>query len=369
MDTQMDDEVPILDEENYSTWRIEMKVHLKEIGVGVWKEVIGGSFPFKNRSKFVAEREEKNNYSLALKTILSGLSSSIKESMGQCTSAKDLWLKIEKTYQRKKEDLEDNSIKINEAKESPKSHCNISKGDDVEYFSTSEEENVEIVCVELDDSYPMEEVKEEIPKLKKKVEWGLFEYNYDHCYIEYSYLFENTKMFLKKNQRHILNLKEILKEQEESKNNQLEQKEEEIKRLKKKIEENKKVDDEISKTLEVNVHLKTKIEEAKRIEELLKNKFNEKEDSCHKLEVEFVDLRKKLEKSNKFLNRSTILNEILDSQRSPNDKSGLGYNKDATQVEESTSNNLEVSPSFSKDVASQPSTHVTQSPPFSLWGC
>jgi hypothetical protein len=36
--------------------------------------------------------------------------------------------------------------------------CNISKCDDVEYFFTSEEENLEIVCVELDDSYPMEEV-------------------------------------------------------------------------------------------------------------------------------------------------------------------------------------------------------------------
>jgi hypothetical protein len=30
----MDDEVPILDEENYSTWRIEMRVHLKEMGAG-----------------------------------------------------------------------------------------------------------------------------------------------------------------------------------------------------------------------------------------------------------------------------------------------------------------------------------------------
>jgi hypothetical protein len=26
IDTQMDDEVPLLDEENYSTWRIEMRV-------------------------------------------------------------------------------------------------------------------------------------------------------------------------------------------------------------------------------------------------------------------------------------------------------------------------------------------------------
>jgi hypothetical protein len=121
MDTQMDDEVPILDEENYSTWRIEMKVHLKEIGAGVWKEAIGGSVPLKNKSKFAAQREEKKNDALALKTILSGLSSSIKESMGQCTSTKDLWLKLEKTYQRKKEDTKDNSIKNNEGKESPKS--------------------------------------------------------------------------------------------------------------------------------------------------------------------------------------------------------------------------------------------------------
>jgi hypothetical protein len=143
--------------------------------------------------------------------------------MGQCTFAKDLWIKIEKTYESKneyleensikinegqespkfsnsndskcddvgkKEDLEANSIKINEGKEYPKSSncndskcddvgkkedveynsikinegkespktldCNISKSDDVEYFSTSEEEKLEIVCVELDDSYPME---------------------------------------------------------------------------------------------------------------------------------------------------------------------------------------------------------------------
>jgi hypothetical protein len=83
MDTQMDDEFPILDDENYSTWRIEMKVNLKEIGEGVWKETIGGSFPLKNKSNFSSQREEKKNDSLALKTILSGLSSSIKESMVQ----------------------------------------------------------------------------------------------------------------------------------------------------------------------------------------------------------------------------------------------------------------------------------------------
>jgi hypothetical protein len=191
-----------------------------------------------------------------------------------------------------------------------------------------------------------------------KVEWGLYEYNNDHFYIEYRYISNNSKKFLRKNQRHILKLKEMLKEQEESKKTLLEEKEEEIKRLKNEIEENKKVDDEISKSLEVNIHLKIQIEESKRIEELLKNHVIEKEESCHKLEAKVVDLGNKVENSNKFLNNSTILNEILDSQRSTNDKSGLRYKKEATHVEASTSKKHEVSPSLSKDgnnVASQPS--------------
>jgi hypothetical protein len=57
----------------------------------------------------------------------------------------------------------------------------------------------------------------------------------------------------------------MLKEQEESKTTQLEEKEEEITRLKDE-KEDKKVDDEISKCIEIIVHIKTKIEEAKRVE-------------------------------------------------------------------------------------------------------
>jgi hypothetical protein len=269
----MNDEVPIIDEENYSTWTIEMRVHLKEMGVGIWKATIGGSVSLKNKSKFASQMEGKNNDALALKTILSGLSSPIKESMGQCTSAKDIWLKLDETYQRKKEDIENNSIKTNEGKESPKIidciistcddigkdedledisnegkescddvgkkedfgdisnegkessqtlDCNNSKCDDVEFFSTSEEENLEIVCIESIDCYPMEEVEERLSKLKEKVERGLYEYSNDQYYIDYSYLSDNTKKFLKKSQRHILKLKEMLKELEESNKTQLE---------------------------------------------------------------------------------------------------------------------------------------------------
>ena len=137
----MDNEVPILNEENYSTWRIEMRVYLKTMGAAIWKATIGGYVPLKNKSKFAAQR--KKNDALALKTILSGLSSPIKESMGQCTSAKDLWLKLEETYQSKeeKEEIEDHSIKIIKGKESSKTlECIISKCD-FENISSEDKES------------------------------------------------------------------------------------------------------------------------------------------------------------------------------------------------------------------------------------
>jgi hypothetical protein len=51
------------------------------------------------------------------------------------------------------------------------------------------------------------------------------------------------------------------------------------------------------------------------------------------------------------------LDEILESQRSPYDKSGIGYKKEDTHAEESTSKKHEVSQSKKEDnVAKEPST-------------
>jgi hypothetical protein len=234
----------------------------------IWNAAIGGSIPLKNKSKFAAQREGKNNDALALKTILSGLSIPIKESMAQCTSAKYLWLKLEEKYQSKKEkeDIEDHSIKITNGKESPKTlECIISKcdfenissedkessddntkedlediskegkelcvdvgkkedhenisnedkelsktlncNDDDEFFSTSEEEDLEIVCVKFDAIYPMKRIKENLLKIQKEVEEGLYRYRSDYYYIDYNYLSDNAKNFLRRSLRHILKLK------------------------------------------------------------------------------------------------------------------------------------------------------------------
>ena len=65
-----------------------------------------------------------------------------------------------------------------------------------------------------------------------------------------------------RSERYMLMLKEMIKE---SNKTQLEEKEEEITRLNNE-KEYMKVDDEISKSFETIIHLKTQIEEAKRAE-------------------------------------------------------------------------------------------------------
>jgi hypothetical protein len=76
--------------------------------------------------------------------------------------------------------------------------------------------------------------------------------------------------------------------------------------------------------------------------------LDKKKESCHELEAEVVNLRKKVQKSdiqNKFLNSSMTLHEILDIQRSPYDKYCLGYNKE----EINTPKKYDACPSFVKD--------------------
>jgi hypothetical protein len=69
--------------------------------------------------------------------------------------------------------------------------------------------------------------------------------------------------------------------------------------------------------------LKNQLREAKRNEKVLIKQLNEKQQDCKKLETKFVQLKRELEKGknqSRFENNSKTLNDILNIQRSPNDK-------------------------------------------------
>jgi hypothetical protein len=139
----------------------------------------------KNKSNFAAQKESKNNDALALKTIFNGLTSSVKEIMGQCTSAKYLWLKLEKVYQ----DKEENSIKENEGKDSPKSY-DYNTSSEVECSLTKEEEDIDEVCIEF-----ANDEEEYLLKPKDKVFSGLDDVSYEigNSSTSFEYLEKHTK--------------------------------------------------------------------------------------------------------------------------------------------------------------------------------
>jgi hypothetical protein len=72
--------------------------------------------------------------------------------------------------------------------------------------------------------------------------------------------------------------------------------------------------------------LKVQIEEDKRIEEALKEQLEGKDRIIGNLEVEIVTLRKDIQNKN-MQNSSKVLDDIISSQKSYLDKSGLGYNQ------------------------------------------
>ena len=72
--------------------------------------------------------------------------------------------------------------------------------------------------------------------------------------------------------------------------------------------------------------LKVQIEEDKIIEEVLKEKLEERDKINGNLEAYIVKLRKNIQNKN-MKNNSKVLDDIISSQNPHHDKSGLGYNQ------------------------------------------
>ena len=83
-----------------------MKEFMKRFGV--WKIVINAYVPSKKQSNSTTQKEARKNNSTALKFILDGLPSFVKKSVGEYTSSKELWSKLEREYQSKRQHTKKN---------------------------------------------------------------------------------------------------------------------------------------------------------------------------------------------------------------------------------------------------------------------
>ena len=89
-------DVLVLDMTDYFSWRSKMKAYLKKFGV--WEIVINPPTPSNKKGKSAAQKEAKKDNTTALKFLMDGLPSSMKESVGEYTSAKYLWFNLESEY-------------------------------------------------------------------------------------------------------------------------------------------------------------------------------------------------------------------------------------------------------------------------------
>ena len=84
---------PTLNKGEYEVWRKRMSVYLPSLGCDVWKIVIY-DYILPKRVRTTSQKESKKNNSREMGAILDGLPQPIREKIGQCISAKELWVKL-----------------------------------------------------------------------------------------------------------------------------------------------------------------------------------------------------------------------------------------------------------------------------------
>ena len=130
-----------------------MKAYLKKFGI--WEIVINPPAPSNKKGKSVAQKEAKKDNTTTLKLLMDGLPSLVKESVGEYTSTKDLWFKLESGYQKarpepkktEKESEDKPPEEINQEEESSKG--NDSLCDEIEKVLANEDEGLSKVAHEI----------------------------------------------------------------------------------------------------------------------------------------------------------------------------------------------------------------------------
>ena len=81
-----------------------METYLKDLGEDVWFSV-SSRYNALKKPKTATLKETKRNNTLAIDTILDGLTDSVKSKVGSCASEKEIWDKLQDLYVR--EDAEE----------------------------------------------------------------------------------------------------------------------------------------------------------------------------------------------------------------------------------------------------------------------
>jgi hypothetical protein len=92
--------VPLFNGQNglkYEMWSIRMRTFLEAHGYDIWYSVVTG-YNATKKAKTATKKELKKNKKIAMDFIWEGLPNPVREKVGKCSSAKELWDKLHNIY-------------------------------------------------------------------------------------------------------------------------------------------------------------------------------------------------------------------------------------------------------------------------------
>ncbi len=95
--------IPLFCGDDYAKWRKAMKAYMRSMGSKVWSSVA------RKKTTNLTKEDYKNN-SKSMKAIMRGLTNEVKMKLGNHTSVRDLWTKLEETYKEKSHSTKEDTI-------------------------------------------------------------------------------------------------------------------------------------------------------------------------------------------------------------------------------------------------------------------
>jgi hypothetical protein len=243
--------VPMFNGQNglkYEMWSIRTKVFLQAQGHYIWLSVVTG-YDSSKREKTATKKELKKNNKIAMDFIWEGLPNPVREKVGKCSSAKELWDKLHNVYSSPITESENAKEDAGTEQEERCSSCQ----------TDSEEEEYEEAEVDY-----REQLISAIEYLKKERE-------------------ENKS-----------SKKELMKQKESVQGSEKAQ--QVIKNLRTQLEEARRIEETLEyqkQCLEANIT--TQKEEAEKREKILTDHLKERTDDLNQLEEEFGQEERRLE--------------------------------------------------------------------------
>jgi chromosome segregation ATPase len=244
-----------------------MKTFLQAHGYDVWKSVVTG-YTATKKPKTATKKELKRNNKIAMDFIWEGLPDLVREKVGKCSSAKELWDKLHNLYSKESPITESDPIKESAGTEQEE-RCSSCQTD-------SEEEDCEEGIVDLEAE--LISALDELTKERKK-----------NKSLEEQLVKKNSQESSKESQQVIVKLKSQLEEArkiEETYKSQMEEKqclEAKIATLRKEAMEEKQC-------------LETERKEAEKRENILTDHLKERTEDLNQLEAKFGQEERRLEK-------------------------------------------------------------------------